>query len=107
LLPSLRFSPLWESTARLLSPWRAAAALASAGGACGLAADFALGSALRETLYLAPGKHSGILFGVEVHDPASLAAAALATLGLASIAALLPGMRAARIDPAIALRQTN
>jgi hypothetical protein len=64
-----------------------------------------LGSALRETLYLAPGKHSGILFGVGVHDPASLAAAALATLGLVSLAALLPAMRAARIDPAIALRQ--
>lgn len=82
-----------------------AAALACVGGLCGLAAAFALGSALRGTLYLAPGKHSGILFGVGVHDPASLAAAALATLGLASLAALLPAMRAARIDPAIALRQ--
>jgi predicted permease len=82
-----------------------AAALAGIGGACGLAAAFVLGSALRETLYLAPGKHSGILFGVGVHDPASLAAAAFATFGFVSLAALLPAMRAARIDPAIALRQ--
>jgi ABC-type antimicrobial peptide transport system permease subunit len=82
-----------------------AAALAGVGGVCGLAAAFALGSALRETLYLAPGKHAGILFGVGVHDPASLGAAAFATVGLASLAALLPSLRAARIDPAIALRQ--
>jgi putative ABC transport system permease protein len=82
-----------------------AAALAGIGAVCGLAAALVLGSALRETLYLAPGKHSGILFGVGVHDPASLAAAAFATLGLASLAALLPARRAARIDPAITLRQ--
>jgi putative ABC transport system permease protein len=82
-----------------------AGAIASVGGAFGLAAAFALGSALQKTLYLEPGKHSGILFGVGVHDPASLVAAAFATLGLAALAALLPAMRAARIDPAIALRQ--
>jgi putative ABC transport system permease protein len=87
-----------------LAMWRIAA-IAGAGGAVGLGAALALGAALRETLYLVPGKHSGILHGVGVHDPASLAAAAFAILGLAFLAALLPAMRAARIDPAITLRQ--
>jgi len=46
-----------------------------------------------------------LLFGVEPRDPATLAAAA-ATLGVvAALAAWLPARRAARIDPALALRE--
>jgi ABC-type antimicrobial peptide transport system permease subunit len=54
---------------------------------------------------LALGRLSaGLLFGVPPHDPATLAAAA-AVLGLAALlACALPARRAARIDPAQALR---
>jgi putative ABC transport system permease protein len=79
--------------------------LAAAGGACGLVAALALGAALKDALYLAPGKHSGLLFGVAIHDPKSFLAAGLIVIALAVLAALAPAVRAARIDPAIALRQ--
>ena len=79
--------------------------LAAAGAACGFVAALALGAALKDALYLAPGKHSGLLFGVAIHDPKSFLAAGLIVLALAVLAALAPAVRAARIDPAIALRQ--
>ena len=46
----------------------------------------------------------GLLFGIEPHDPATLVgvAAAMAAVGL--IACWLPALRAARIDPAVAIR---
>jgi putative ABC transport system permease protein len=79
--------------------------LAGAGAACGFVAALALGAVLKDALYLAPGKHSGLLFGVAIHDPKSFLAAGLIVLALAVLAALAPAVRAARIDPAIALRQ--
>jgi putative ABC transport system permease protein len=79
--------------------------LAGAGAACGFVAAMALGAALRDALYLAPGKHSGLLFGVAIHDPKSFLAAGLIVFALAILAALAPAVRAARVDPAIALRQ--
>jgi ABC-type antimicrobial peptide transport system permease subunit len=82
-----------------------AGAIAAAGVVFGGVAAFVLGELLRDTLYLAPGKHSGILFGVGVHDSGSLAAAAIVTLGLAAVAAFAPAARAAAIDPGITLRQ--
>jgi predicted permease len=82
-----------------------AGVLTLTGAAFGFAAAFLLGNALRETLYLAPAKHPGILYGIGVHDPASFLAAACATLALAGIAAFVPALRAAAIDPAVTLRQ--
>jgi putative ABC transport system permease protein len=79
--------------------------LAGAGAACGFVAAMALGAVLKDALYLAPGKHSGLLFGVAIHDPKSFLGAGLIVLALAVLAALAPAVRAARIDPAIALRQ--
>jgi putative ABC transport system permease protein len=79
--------------------------LAGAGAACGFVAAMALGSVLKDALYLAPGKHSGLLFGVSIHSPQSFLAAGLVVFGLAVLAALAPALRAARIHPAIALRQ--
>jgi len=79
--------------------------LAAAGAACGLVAALALGAVLKDALYLAPGKHSGLLSGVAIHDPKSFLAAGIIVFTLAVLAALAPAVRAARIDPAIALRQ--
>ncbi|NNF37249.1 MAG: FtsX-like permease family protein [Gemmatimonadetes bacterium] len=45
-----------------------------------------------------------LLFGITGTDPASLAAAALAALGSAVLACLIPARRASRVDPAQVLR---
>ena len=45
-----------------------------------------------------------LLWGVEAHDPLSFVGAALLLVAVATVAALVPGRRAARVDPAIAMR---
>jgi putative ABC transport system permease protein len=47
---------------------------------------------------------SGLLYGVAAGDPRTLAAAALAVVGVAALAAYLPARRAASLDPLIVLR---
>ncbi|HVE79307.1 MAG TPA: ABC transporter permease [Gemmatimonadaceae bacterium] len=47
----------------------------------------------------------GLLFEVEADDPAVLAGLVAILLLVAALAALVPGRRAARVDPAIALRE--
>ena len=53
---------------------------------------------------LASSQVSGLLFGLSATDPATLTAAALALTIVAAVAAYLPAMRAARVDPIVALR---
>lgn len=48
---------------------------------------------------------SGMLFAVSPLDPTTLGAVVLLVLAVAALAALLPAMHAARIDPAVALRE--
>jgi ABC-type antimicrobial peptide transport system permease subunit len=79
--------------------------LAGAGAACGSVAALILGVLLRDALYLSPGKHSGLLFGVAIYDPKSFLAAAVIVFALAVLAALAPAVHAAHIDPCVALRQ--
>jgi len=81
------------------------ARLALSGAACGLGLALMLGALLKTALYLAPGQHAGVLYGVGIQDPVSLAAAATVMLGLAGLAALAPAARAARVDPSAVLRQ--
>jgi predicted permease len=70
------------------------ARLALAGIACGIAAGLAVSRLI-----------SGLLFGIGAQDPATFCAVA-ATLGaVAMLAAWLPAMVAARIDPVLALRR--
>jgi hypothetical protein len=45
-----------------------------------------------------------LLYQISPRDPVSLAAAISIMLGLASLAALIPARRAARVDPVVALR---
>ena len=52
-----------------------------------------------------PEKYHGQLFGVEPADPVALGATAALVLAVAVLASLAPALRAARVDPAVALRQ--
>jgi ABC-type antimicrobial peptide transport system permease subunit len=47
---------------------------------------------------------SGLLFGLKITDPATIAAAAALLIVVAGIAAYLPARRASRVDPMVALR---
>jgi len=67
--------------------------LASIGIVCGVAAAALLTRAM-----------SALLFGVSAHDPLTYAAVAIALGGTAVLASYLPARRAARVDPAEALR---
>ena len=69
-------------------------ALAAAGAALGLLAAVALGGAV-----------SSLLFETRPTDPVTLAGAAAALLAVAVIACGRPAHRAARVDPAVALRE--
>lgn len=73
---------------------RRALGLAAAGLVLGLAGALAFGRLL-----------AGLLYGVGPADPATLAAVSAFVLLLALVAALLPGRRAARVEPSTALRQ--
>lgn len=67
--------------------------VALTGGAAGLAGAYA-GSRLLRSL----------LFGVTAHDPIAFALGPLALLAAAAAGAAIPGLRAARTDPAVTLR---
>jgi putative ABC transport system permease protein len=56
--------------------------------------------------YMATGVIRGLLFGVAPHDPLNLAAVAGAMAAIGIVACWIPARRAARIDPAIAMRAT-
>ena len=46
----------------------------------------------------------GLLFGVAPHDPLTLGAVALIIAAVGVAACLLPALRAAKVDPSVALR---
>ncbi len=72
---------------------RSAITTAVAGALAGCVAALALGGALRSVIY-----------GVDARDPASMLFAVAVLLGVALLAALIPALRATRIDPIQVLR---
>ncbi len=78
--------------------------LVLSGAVCGLGVALVLGAWLKKALYLAPGEHGGMIYGVGIHDPASLMAAAAIVIGLSAAASMVPAWRAAKTDPLVALR---
>jgi ABC-type antimicrobial peptide transport system permease subunit len=48
---------------------------------------------------------ASLLYGIQPNDPGNLVAAVIALLFVTTLAALLPSLRASRVDPAISLRQ--
>jgi ABC-type antimicrobial peptide transport system permease subunit len=68
--------------------------LAAVGVVLGLAGSFVLAGVLK-----------GMLYGVSPSDPATFAAAVIVLGAVAILASLVPALRAARIDPIVALRQ--
>src|SRR5262249_40433039 len=70
------------------------AKLAAAGLVCGLAVSLAAGRVIESMLY-----------GIKPHDPLATVCAVLLLSAAALLAALVPALRASRVDPALALRE--
>lgn len=71
-----------------------AARLAAIGLACGLSIALVAGRWIESMLY-----------GIRPHDPLAIGGAVLLLSGAALLAALIPALRASRVDPALALRE--
>ena len=79
--------------------------IATIGAAAGLAAAFTLAKMIGNALYLVPGVHNGLLFGVSTADPTVLAGAVALLFAVALLASAFPARRIAWIDPVTSLRQ--
>lgn len=75
------------------------------GGAFGVVAVLVLARFIGDALYLVPGAHNGVLFGVTTTDPAILVAAFVGLQLVALIAAGLPARQVTRVDPVRALSE--
>jgi putative ABC transport system permease protein len=78
--------------------------VAAAGALAGLAATLALARVIGNALYLVPGEHNGLLYGVTTTDPIALGGALIALAAIATLAAIVPARQATRVDPLVALR---
>ena len=70
----------------------------------GLGAALVLAKAIGSALYLVPGDHNGLLYGVTTTDPVALTLALAGIVALAVIAGVVPARRAGRVDPVAELR---
>jgi putative ABC transport system permease protein len=78
--------------------------LAFIGETLGLAAAVGIGIAIGDALYLVPGSHNGMLFGVTTTDPTMLGAAFVGVALVVLLAAAIPARRISLVDPASTLR---
>lgn len=72
---------------------------AFAGGAAGIVILLVLARIIGDALYLVPGSHNGVLFGVTTTDPMTIAGAFVGLQLVALLAASLPARQITRIDP--------
>ena len=78
--------------------------VAVVGSAAGLFGVYAIARILGNALYLVPGKHGGMLYGIGMTDPLTIGIACGLLLALAIVASAIPARYAARVDPLIVLR---
>ncbi|HUF48894.1 MAG TPA: ABC transporter permease, partial [Vicinamibacterales bacterium] len=78
--------------------------LGAVGAIIGLGGVLVTARLLGNALYLVPGSHVGLLYGVETTDPLVLGAASISAVLVAVAAAAQPAMRVGRVDPLQALR---
>jgi putative ABC transport system permease protein len=78
--------------------------IAAVGATVGLAMAGAIAKIVGTQLYLVPGVHNGLLFGVKTSDPIVLGGAALLLLVVTLAASAVPARRVALIDPVTSLR---
>ena len=81
-----------------------AARLGMAGGVLGVGATLIIARLLGDALYLVPGEHTGLLYGVKTTDPLALGAALTLAIVVATVSGLMPARHATRVDPLVALR---
>jgi len=74
------------------------------GGGVGLAITLAVARVIGSALYLVPGVHNGLLYGVTTTDPVMLGCAFALTIVIAIVAGAVPARRVAGVDPVRALR---
>jgi ABC-type antimicrobial peptide transport system permease subunit len=67
-------------------------------------ATLAIARLMGDALYLVPGEHNGLLYGVSTTDPAMLASALAGIVLVALVAGAIPARRVGRVDPVLALR---
>lgn len=79
--------------------------IAAIGAAAGLAMAIAAARLIGNALYLVPGAHNGLLFGVSTSDPVVLGGAVVLLLLVTLVASAVPARRIAWIDPVTSLRQ--
>ena len=96
---------LGASPARILRhALKQSAVLGVSGLALGIGVSFILGRLLGSALYLVPREHDGLLYGVNIFDPLTLAAACVLLASVLLVASYIPARRATRVDPMVALR---
>lgn len=81
-----------------------ALAMGITGIGIGVGVSLILGRLLRYSLYMAPGDHTGMLFGVSVYDPLTMGLACGLLIMVLLLASLIPARRAMKVDPMVALR---
>jgi putative ABC transport system permease protein len=86
------------------SALRGAVRIGAAGSLLGGALTILVARLLGNALYLVPGQHGGLLYGVKTTDPIALAAACTGVFVIVVGASLVPARQATRIDPLNALR---